>query len=126
MKSAIEVSLESLKMEKSVKKREKKHARAKRQAERQAKGERARRERERQQARRKKQQARKLRNLANNLKRKEEVQRARQEASLDPSQSAESKKEEPERETMDISLTQPLYVCTNALPVFKKVISQGF
>ena len=36
MKSAIEVSLESLKMEKSVKKREKKHARAKRQAERQA------------------------------------------------------------------------------------------
>ena len=98
MKSAIEVSLESRKMEKSVKKREKKHARAKRQAERQAKGERARRERERQQARRRKQQARKLRNLANNLKRKEEVQRARQEASLDPSQSAESKKEEPERE----------------------------
>ena len=98
MKSATEVSRESLKMEKSVKKREKKHARAKRQAERQAKGERARRERERQQARRKKQQARKLRNLANNLKRKEEVQRARQEASLDPSQSAESMKERPERE----------------------------
>ena len=98
MKSATEVSLESLKMEKSVKKREKKHARAKRQAERQAKGERARRERERQQARRKKQQARKLRNLANNLKRKEDVQRARQEASLDPSQSSESKKEKPGRE----------------------------
>ena len=36
LKSAIEVSPESLKMEKSVKKREKKHARAKRQAEKQA------------------------------------------------------------------------------------------
>ena len=39
-----------------------------------------------------------MRNLANNLKRKEDVQRARQEASLDPSQSAESMKERPERE----------------------------
>ena len=90
-KSAIDLRLESQKMEKSSKKREKKHARAKQQAERRTKGERAR--RDRQHARREKQLSKKLRNRANNLKKKEES--TRQETRVEAS--AESEQEKPKK-----------------------------
>ena len=90
-KSAIDpYLLESKKLDKGAKKREKKHARAMQKAERNSKGERAR--KQRQQERREKQLARKLKNQANNLKKKEKIQSTGQETRVRAS--ADSKHEE--------------------------------
>ena len=93
-KSAIDLNLlESKKLDKSAKKREKKHARAMQKAERNSKGERAR--KERRQARRERQLAQKLRNQANNLRKKEQFQSTGQETRVGAG--AESKQEKPKK-----------------------------